>query len=129
MDHPPSTRQENLAETLHGVSVRDPYRWLEDSDSAEVREWVAAQNAFTRSVLDSAPHRDAIHARLDALLTTGSVGTPAVRGSTYLYQRRDGRLDQPVLVVREGDDGVERTIIDPNALSPTGVVALDWWYP
>src|SRR5437868_7337846 len=129
MDRPPSTRRDDVTETLHGVSVADPYRWLEDGDSEESRAWVAAQNAFTRSVLDAAPNRDTIHAQLDRLLTTGSVGAPVVRGSRYFYQRRDARLDQPVLVVRDGNAGAERTIVDPNALSSTGIVALDWWYP
>ena len=52
-----------------------------------------------------------------------------MRGARYFYQRRDGRLDQPVLVVRDGRDGEERVIVDPNALSARGIVALDWWYP
>jgi prolyl oligopeptidase len=116
-------------EVLHGVPVPDPYRWLENGDSPETRAWVEAQNEFTRSVLDGLPQRAAIHARLDKLLMTGSVTTPVLRGERRFYQRRDGRLDQPLLVVRDGLEGEERTIIDPNALSASGVVALDWWFP
>jgi prolyl oligopeptidase len=116
-------------EVLHGVPVADPYRWLEDGDSPEARAWVEAQNAFTRSVLDNLPQRPAIHARLDKLLMTGSVSTPVLRGARRFYQRRDGRLDQPLLLVRDGLEGDERTIIDPNALSASGIVALDWWFP
>jgi prolyl oligopeptidase len=116
-------------EVLHGVAVADPYRWLEDGDSPETRAWVEAQNEFTRSVLDGLPQRSAIHARLDTLLTTGAVTTPVLRGARRFYQRRDGRMDQPRLVVRDGPDGAERTTIDPNTLSASGLVALDWWYP
>ena len=126
---PPPTRAEDLVEVLHGVPVADPYRWLEDGESAETRAWVEAQNAFTRSVLEALPQRAAIHARLDELLTTGAVTTPLLRGTRRFYQRRDGRLDQPLLIVRDGPGGAERTIIDPNALSASGIVALDWWYP
>jgi prolyl oligopeptidase len=126
---PPRTRQENVTEVLHGVSITDPYRWLEDGESEETRDWVEAQNQFTRAVLREVRQRAALHARLDRLLTTGAVSTPVVRGSRYFYQRRDGRLDQPILVVRDGDAGEERTVVDPNALSASGVVALDWWYP
>jgi prolyl oligopeptidase len=121
--------QENVVEVLHGVEVVDPYRWLEDGESAETRAWVDAQNAATTAVLESIPGRERIRARLDQLFTTGSVGTPLVRGSRYFYQRRDGRMDQPVLVVRDGDAASERTILDPNTLSTSGIVALDWWYP
>src|SRR5579859_3613030 len=125
--HNPPTRQDNVVDDLHGTAVVDPYRWLEDGDSAETRAWVEAQNERTREYLDALPFGDGIRARLDELFTTGSVGTPVLRGSRYFYQRRDGTLDQPVLVVRDGP--TERTILDPNTLSATGLVALDWWYP
>ncbi len=136
---PRATREDDVVEVLHGVEVSDPYRWLEDGESAETRAWVEFQNAATRTVLEAIPTRARIHARLDQLLTTGSVGTPLVRGTRAFYQRRDGRLDQPILVVRDlgvdaGSDvsaeaAAERTILDPNTLSASGIVALDWWYP
>jgi prolyl oligopeptidase len=116
-------------ETIHGQTVADPYRWLEDGASDETRAWVAAQNAFTRSVLDVLPNRAAIEARLGELMSTGLVGTPVLRGERAFYQRRDGQADQPVLVVRDSPEAAERTIVDPNALSAQGIVALDWWHP
>src|SRR5579864_4434548 len=125
--HNPPTRQDDLIEMLHGVAVADPYRWLEDGETPETRAWVDAQNERTREYLDSLPFVANIRARLDELFTTGSVGTPVIRGTRYFYQRRDGTLDQPILVVR--DQGIERTILDPNAFSASGLVALDWWYP
>jgi prolyl oligopeptidase len=132
---PPRTRTEDVVDILHGVPVADPYRWLEDGESAETRHWVDAQNAFTRARLDVLPEREAIHAALDRLLTTGSVGAPVLRGARSFYQRRSGRADQPVLVLRQarherkvgGEE--ERVVVDPNALSASGVVALDWWFP
>ncbi|HEX2186479.1 MAG TPA: S9 family peptidase, partial [Chloroflexota bacterium] len=126
---PPSARIDPVVETLHGEQVIDPYRWLEDGDAPETREWVAAQNAYTRSVLDQLPRREEIRARLDQLLTTGSVGVPQARRTRHFYARRDGRQDQPVLRVREGTAGPERTLLDPNALSAGGLVSLDWWQP
>jgi prolyl oligopeptidase len=129
MRAPPGTQVDVVVDIVHGEPVADPYRWLEDGASTATREWVAAQNAFTRSVLDGLPSRAAIHARLDMLLTTGSVGTPVVRGTRYFYERRGGRQDQPVLVQRDRDSATERIVVDPNALSARGIVALDWWYP
>jgi prolyl oligopeptidase len=126
---PPRSREQDLVEVLHGVQVADPYRWLEDGESPDTQAWVDAQNAFTRSVLDALPQRQTIHAALDTLFTTGSVSAPQLRGTRSFYQRRHGRLDQPVLVVRDGADTQERVIVDPNALSASGVVALDWWFP
>jgi prolyl oligopeptidase len=125
----PVTRKDDLIEVLHGVSVADPYRWLEDGESDETREWVNSQNQRTQKFLADVPQTAAIRARLDELFTTGWVGTPVLRGNRYFYQRRDGKLDQPVLVIRDGRHGDERVIVDPNVLSAKGIVALDWWFP
>ena len=117
---PPPTRAEDLEEVLHGETVADPYRWLEDGESSETRAWVDAQNAFTRRVLDGLRFRQAIYARLDSLFTTGSVSAPSICDDRYFYQRRGGRQDQPVLLLRTGVAGEERVVLDPNALSADG---------
>ena len=62
----PPTRRDDVVDILHGVEVPDPYRWLEDGDAAEVRQWVAAQNARTRQALDARPDRGWWHERLVA---------------------------------------------------------------
>ena len=126
--YPPS-RTEKVVDRLHGTDVPDPYRWLEDGNSAEVKQWVERQNAFTRAVLDELPGRAAIRERLNTLLDIGSIGTPAVATGRFFYTRRDGKQNQPVLYVREGLQGKDRVLLDPNTLSKEGIVALDWWYP
>ncbi|HEY0081655.1 MAG TPA: prolyl oligopeptidase family serine peptidase, partial [Pyrinomonadaceae bacterium] len=125
---PPQTRAEALVETLHGVKVGDPFRWLEQGASSEVRAWTEAQNAHTRRALDALPGRASIERRLSQLLSIGSVGTPAPRRGRYFFTRREGQQNQPVLYVREGAQGKDRVLIDPNTLSAEGTVALDWWY-
>ncbi|HEV2108491.1 MAG TPA: hypothetical protein VGR16_09545, partial [Thermomicrobiales bacterium] len=124
-----STRRENVVDTLHGVEIQDPYRWLEDSQSDETRAWTAAQNARTATVLGNAPGRAALEARLRQLLTVGTVQAPNVRGDRFFYLKRKGDQNQPVLYVREGVDGPERPLVDPNTLESGGLTALDWWYP
>ena len=74
MTSPPPARREDVVDILHGVEVRDPYRWLEDGDAAEVRQWVAAQNEHTRQALDARPDRGAWHERLVALMQLPVVG-------------------------------------------------------
>lgn len=118
-----------MVEDLHGERLEDPYRWLENSQDPAVQAWVAAQNAYTQATLEHAPNRQAIRARLDGLLTVGLVGTPSPYGQRFFYTRRDGRQNQPVLQVRDGQDGAERTLLDPNTLSERGLVSLDWWHP
>ena len=65
----PVSRTSDAVEVLHGVTIPDPYRWLEDGQSADTRQWTDAQNALTRSYLDAVPARERIRTRLDRLLT------------------------------------------------------------
>jgi prolyl oligopeptidase len=100
---------------------------MEDAESADTKQYVEAQEAYTRSVLDPLPGRDKLHARLEQLLSIGAIGTPHVAGRYFLYTRREGTQNQPVLYVRESLNGQERVLLDPNKLSADGTVALDWW--
>ena len=130
---PVPTRTENRVERIHGVDVADPYRWLEDADTAEVGAWTERQNALTRAAIDAIPARAAIEKRLWSLYEIGSLGAPVGRGRLgrrrYFYTRRDGKQNQPVLYVREGAGGKDRALLDVNALAADGTRALDWWVP
>src|SRR5215210_5264949 len=127
LDYPP-TPTGDAVDVLHGEAVADPYRWLEDGASPEVRDWTARQNALTEAYLSSFPGRARIRRRLEQLLAIGAIGVPAPARGRYFYQRRDGRQNQPVLYVREGVHGGDRVALDPNALDPDGTTALDWYF-
>ena len=124
---PPATRVETVTEVLHGHTIVDPYRWLEDDESPETRAWVDAQNAYTRRVLDASPSHARIRARLETLLSIGDISAPVMRGERAFFLRREGYENQPKLYLREGDS--ERVLLDPNQESAEGTTALDWWYP
>ncbi|HEX9427329.1 MAG TPA: prolyl oligopeptidase family serine peptidase [Candidatus Polarisedimenticolia bacterium] len=126
---PPPSRSEETAETIHGVRVADPYRWLENGSSPEVGRWVEAQNAYAGELLEARPGRRVVRKRLESLLSIGTVGVPEVRGNRYFYTKREGKTDQPILYVRDGLHGADRALVDPNKLSKDGTAALDWWYP
>src|SRR5947209_2189100 len=79
----PPTKVDNIADVLHGVKIVDPYRWLEDGTSAEVKTWVEEQNRFTQTLLDKVPGRKAIRERLNQLLEIGSLGTPVPARGHY----------------------------------------------
>lgn len=126
---PPSARQQVVEEVLHGTRVADPYRWLENNDSPETQEFSRHQMAYTRAVLDRFPWRSALRARLAELLSIGTLTAPDPRGRYYFYTRREGGQNQPVLYAREGLNGTERALVDPNKLAEDATVALDWWEP
>jgi prolyl oligopeptidase len=130
---PVATRKQDVVDTLHGVAVADPYRWLEEGAAPEVQAWTAAQNALTKKMLDAYPGREALSARFWQLYEIGSLGTPFPRRhgkrTRLFYTRRDGKQNQPVLYVRDGADGADRALVDVNALAADGTRALDWWNP
>lgn len=130
---PPTTEPRPVTETLHGIEITDPYRWLEGDAQGnltdEVRTWTTAQNNYTRKVLDNLPGREKVEARLKELMTVGSIGAPAMRGDLFFNTERDGEQDHAVLYVRKGHDGEKRVLLDPNTLSEDKLTALGWWNP
>ncbi len=126
---PPKAKVAPVEETIQGHKIVDPYRYLEDVNNPDTRQYVEQELAYTRSILDPLPGRDSIHRRLSQLLTIGTIGPPQLGGKYYFYTRREGMQNQPVLYVREGVNGTDRTLVDANRMAADGTVALDWWFP
>ncbi|MCU0902495.1 MAG: prolyl oligopeptidase family serine peptidase [Tabrizicola sp.] len=125
----PETRQENTAEVQFGVTVADPFRWLENDarTDAEVAQRVAAQNALSAPYLKGLPQRDVFHRRLTAILDHKTLAPPVERDGRYFFTRTGGLDSQTQLLVRDGLDGEDRVLIDPNSWSDDGTVALAEW--
>ncbi len=111
---PPKTRVDNVTETLHGVRITDPYRWLEDQSSPETRAWIAQQNTYARALLDAMPGRERLKQRIAELTRVDSVGLPISRGGRYFFMKRLAAQNQAAIVVREGPDGRDEVLIDPK---------------
>jgi prolyl oligopeptidase len=131
---PPEANIMTVIDDYHGLQIADAYRWLEDAAAPETRQFVAAQNTYTRSVLENISGRDELRSRVEQLLTIGRVASPRIGGNTYFYERRDGRQNQAVVYARQVRGGKaleenDRALIDVNSLAPDGTIALDWWYP
>ena len=120
----PKARRDDLVEQLHGVDVADPYRWLEDLDSDETRQWVRAENEVTFAYLDTIPQRQAIRTRLTELWNFERFGLPTRRGKRYFISRNDGLQNQSVLYWTDALDGELHPLLDPNELSEDGTAAL-----
>jgi prolyl oligopeptidase len=125
LDYPP-TRTVNVIDTIHGVSVSDPYRWLEPSADPEVGKWTDAQDALTRVSLDSLPYREEIKKRLAELWNYPSSSAPSKHGSRYFFNKNSGLQNQAVLYFRDRLEAEPRTLIDPNTFSTDGTLAMDW---
>lgn len=120
----PSARTVDQVDDYFGTPVADPYRWMEDLDSPEVKQWIDEENQLTRSVLDRFPERDAMQRRLMDLINFERFSAPVVRGSRYFYWHNTGLQNQSVLFWMEGLNGEPEVLLDPNTLSGDGTVAV-----
>jgi prolyl oligopeptidase len=120
----PETRKDDQIDDYHGIKVADPYRWLEDDNSAETLAWVNAQNQVTFNYLEQIPYRAQLKQRLQELYNYPKYGIPGRSGDYYLWSKNDGLQNQSVLYVQKGLEGTPRVLIDPNQLSPDGTVRL-----
>ncbi len=118
-----------VEEVLHGVTVQDPYRWLEDGESAETSQWVATQVDYTDGYIERLPTRQGIRDRMTEILASGSISTPREAGGRYFYSRRSGEQDQPVTYMRDSLAGKDRALLDPNGMSDDGTTTIDWYVP
>jgi len=114
---PPETKIVEAVDTLHGVDIVDPYRWLEDQKSPETREWIAAQNAHTDSVLGSLSGRDELKALAARLIKIDTIGMPTERGGRYFLTKRSADQELSVIYMRQGLDGEDKVLIDPHPMS------------
>ncbi|HEY4958249.1 MAG TPA: prolyl oligopeptidase family serine peptidase [Caldimonas sp.] len=107
-----------------GSQIADPYRWLEDDNSAATRAWIAAQNALTFAFLDRIPFRAALRARMETIENYVKDSAPFQKNGNVYFYRNDGLQNQPVLHVQKGWGGAPEPLLDPNAFSSDGTIAL-----
>ncbi len=110
---PPFTRTDPVTDVMHGVPVVDPYRWLEDGNSPETREWLSQQTSYAREYLDNIDGRDRIERRIRELLEVTTYDSVSASGDRYVFRKRLGTQEQPCICVRNGNDGVDRVLVDP----------------
>ncbi len=129
----PPSPQQPVTDTYHGVTVSDPYRWLEDPHSGPVRDWSEAQDKRTRTYLDGLPQRAPIYKQLLSQIS-------ATSSSYHALQAAGGRIfalyDQPpkqqpmiAVLTNAADPALARIVVDPNTLNPKGTTAIDWFVP
>ena len=120
----PATKTLDVVDIYHGRKVKDPYRWLEDTESKETAEWIAAENEITQRYLQSIPAREVMRGRLKKLWNYERFGMPRHRGKTYFYTHNDGLQNQSVYYKASALEAPRRVLLDPNTLSQDGTIAL-----
>lgn len=120
----PNAKKVDQTDVYHGVTVADPYRWLEDVDSDETKAWVEAENKVTNDYLATIPQREQIKKRLTELWNYEKYSAPFKAGKHYFYYKNDGLQNQSVLYIADSVTDTGRVFLDSNKLSSDGTAAL-----
>ena len=120
----PATKKVDSADTYFGQTIADPYRWLEDDRSAETSEWVKAQNEVTFGYLNNIPYREKVKKRLETLWNYPKYSAPFKIAGKYFFYKNNGLQNQAVLYLQRNLNGEPEVLLDPNAWTADGTVAL-----
>ncbi|KAK6939279.1 Peptidase S9A, N-terminal domain [Dillenia turbinata] len=125
LQYPIARRDESVVDNYHGVLVPDPYRWLEDPDAEEVKDFVEEQVKLTESVLSKCETREKLREKITKLFDFPRYDAPFKKGDKYFYSHNTGLQAQSVLYVQDGLEGEATVLLDPNKLSEDGTVSLN----
>ncbi len=120
----PETKKVKQVDNYFGTKVADPYRWLEDDNSAETKEWVEAENNVTEAYLSKIPFRDKVKSKLEEMWNYAKYSSPFKEGAYYYYYKNDGLQNQAILYRQQSLEGTPEVFIDPNKLSKDGTAAI-----
>lgn len=120
----PETKKDTVVDVYFGTEVSDPYRWLEDDQSAETAAWVQAENKITFDYLSKIPFRDALKQRLETIWNYPKLGVPFKKGGRYFFFKNDGLQNQSVLYMQQNLGDEPEVLLDPNGFSADGTIAL-----
>src|ERR1017187_7019116 len=116
---PPTTAVRPVIDTLHGIAITDPYRWLEDQNSPETRAWLDAQIQYTQTFLSRIPIREKVKQRLSQLSRIDSYGFPTERHGRYFFSRRLANENRGSICMRTGLDGKDEVLSTPPISAKT----------
>ncbi len=120
----PVTKKVDQVDEYFGTPVADPYRWMEDDQSEDIKEWIQQQNELTFSYLENIPFRQKIRQRLNEVYNYPRYSSPFRAGEYYFFYKNDGLQNQSVIYVQKGLEGDPEVFIDPNLLSPDGTIRI-----
>ena len=128
--HPwPATKTVDVADLLFDTRVADPYRWLEDENDPEVQAWMERQDAFARGELAKLPGREELSGRMAKLLYFDAIGAPAHRKGRFFYTRKHADKEKMIVYWKQGENGAEQVLFDPNRWSSDGSKGLGGCWP
>ncbi len=122
--YPANHKDPNVTDNYFGTQISDPYRWLEDDQSAETKDWVTRQNIVTQGYISQIPFRDKIKTRLEQVFNYERYAPPFKEGGKFYFFKNDGLQNQSVLYVQDNLNSQSEMVLDPNKFSADGTTSL-----
>ncbi|KAM3728116.1 Prolyl endopeptidase [Dirofilaria immitis] len=122
--YPLARKDDSIVDDFHGTKVADPYRWLEDPDLNETKEFVEKLNSISQPFIASSPYREKLRKRLTELWNHEKFGCSSRRGDYYYYYYNSGLQNQSVLYRQKTLHGKSEVFLDPNKLSEDGTTSV-----
>ncbi|KAK9672894.1 hypothetical protein RND81_12G132800 [Saponaria officinalis] len=114
LHYPHVRRDETVVDDYFGVKVADPYRWLEDPNSEETKEFVDNQVKLADSVLKECELIDKFKQKIVDYVNFPRCSVPSRRADKYFHFYNSGLQAQNVYQMLDGLDGKPEVIYDPN---------------
>lgn len=121
----PETKKDSTTDNYFGIDISDPYRWLEDDNSSETKNWVIAENKVTEDYLSQIAYRNDIKNRLTEIWNYPKESAPFKVGEYYFFTKNDGLQNQSVWFIKKGLAGKEENFLDPNKLTADGTASIN----
>ena len=118
------TRRELVTQDYHGTVVADPYHWLNDDTSEEVKQWMDEQNSDFFGYIRNYDIRNVFKERLTTLWDYARCGVPHKVENMYYAWHNNGLQNQNVLYRSADPCEQGELVLDPNLLSEDGTVAV-----
>ena len=118
---PPKSKVQPVTDNFHGVKITDDYRWLENPDSPDTKDWIDREAAYTSSLLESLPDRAMLRRRMEQFVKYDRVEVPIVRRGNMFFSRRAGNQNQSVIYLRQ--NGEEYALVNPNKVGGNNVTS------
>jgi prolyl oligopeptidase len=120
----PVTKKVDQVDDYFGTKVPDPYRWLENENARDVKDWIQAENKLTFAYLEKIPYREKIRQRITEIYNYPKYSSPFRAGDNYFFYKNDGLQNQSVIYIQKGLEGKPEVFLDPNKVSPDGTVRI-----
>lgn len=120
----PLTKKDKTVEEYFGKKINDPYRWLEDDNSAETAQWVSEQNLITQNNIFKIPFRENVFKQMTYMWNYTKYSSPIKEGEYYLFYKNDGLQNQSVLYIQKGLNGEVKEFLNPNTINEKGTSSI-----